>query len=124
MALRYKCHRPIRALGYIFQDSGNPLPGLLVLRSEFLFSGLSLAIHTERFFLNPVNPKPKQDCNYDFLIDLIGVKFKSNLDCNYPFPIDLAPIKILIGVLNLSENSNYNPNLVWINKNKKKIICV
>ena len=32
------------------------------------------------------------------------------------FGLILALIGNLIGVLNLSENGNYNPNLVWINK--------
>ena len=40
------------------------------------------------------------------------------------FPIDLAQIRIPIDVLNLSENGNYNPNLVWINKIQKRFLRV
>ena len=45
-------------------------------------------------------------------------------DCDYHSPIDLAPIGIPIGVKSISENGNYNPNLIWINKIQKIFICV
>ena len=43
---------------------------------------------------------------------------KHNLNCNYHFPVDLAPIGIL------SENGNYNPNCVWIDKIEQRLLCV
>ena len=50
--------------------------------------------------------------------------FKPNLNCYYNFPIDLAPNGIPFAVLNLSENGNCNPNLVWIKKISKIFLCV
>ena len=46
-------------------------------------------------------------------------KSKPNLNCNYTFSIDLAQQTELCLVLNLSENGNYNPNLVWIQQDSE-----
>ena len=48
----------------------------------------------------------------------------SNLDCNYYFPIDFAHKRNTVCVPNQSEKGNYNPNLIWINKNQKNVLCV
>ena len=78
-----------------------------------------------RSTVRPLQKFPHAETHYTqriiFRITLIQTDFWIVISL---FPIDLAQQSEFRLVLNLSEKFNYNPNLVWINKFRKRFLRV